>query len=442
MTNFYQQIDDELKNEMAREDFFTNLNQQTIKELIEIQPFFEKFLTPLKKPLKTTYEGKIVINLDYIRIPGKTFIDHFSKEKTLILSRSKSPEHFGIPNEYIGNFKSDTSVASKELVNRASSIFKEQKNHPAFGNSFFIKTFIQRIPLIVDALETAFNLYDKIPIVTVLVGTTEDVISRSLAVTGAMKGIPTVCLQHGILMGEEAFIPVFTSHVAVYGEYEKRWYIARGLTEERIETIGHPRYDEIFTSSRISKSTFQKEHSLDPNKNTLLIATGPNLDQLKFKTMISELAKNGEFQLLIKPHPVELAKKRISMYEEVEKKYRSVHVITNRKANTHDLIYHSDAVIASLSTVALESLLFNKPVFVFYFLQSNREYDYYNGLGKYIQRDPINFSKIVALYFNSPQEKNFYNAVRSEFLMDSYKTEQSGRALSNLIYQLTKVRTI
>jgi hypothetical protein len=397
-------------------------------------------LAPLKKPLKTNLNTKILINLDYTRIPEKTLNDHFSGDHTLILSRSRTTEYCGIPNVYVGNFKSDTSQMSNELIRRATSILAKYEEHPAFSNTFFSRTFIKRIPSIVDSIETVFNLYDQIPIAAVLIGTAEDIVSRALAIVGAMKGIPSICLQHGILMGEEAFIPVFSSHVGVYGDYEKEWYVTRGLKEDRIAVIGHPRYDEIFTSTRVSKNTFINTNDLDPNKITLLLATGPSLDANKIKTLITELAANQTFQLIIKPHPWEISKKLISIYTDLERKYESVHVIKDKKVNTHDLIFYSDAVIASLSTVALEAFLFNKPVFVYYFIQSNREYDYYHTLNNYIQDDPIELLKTISFYFSSSIEKLNYEDVKNKFLLKSYKTKHSGKELSNLIYQLTNIK--
>lgn len=439
MTNFYQQINDELRGDMERKDFEMKLNYSSIKKQNEIQPFFEKMVAPLKQPLKTNLDAKILINLDYTRIPEKTLSDHFSGDHTMILSRSRTSEYFGIPNVCVGSFKSDTSHTSKELVRIATSILAKYEGHPAFSNPFFSQTFIKRIPGIVDAIETVFNLYDQIPISAVLIGTTEDVVSRSLAIVGAMKGIPSICLQHGILMGEEAFIPVFSSHVGIYGEYEKIWYVTRGLEEKRIAVIGHPRYDEIFTSTRLPDNTFIKAYDLDPNKITLLLITGPKLDANKIQTLVTELVTNQKFQLIIKPHPWELSKKLISLYTDLERKYTSVRVIKDKKVDTRDLIFNSDGVIASLSTVALESFLFNKPVFVCHFIHANREYDYYNTLEHYIQNEPTELIKTLSLYFTSEKEKLNYEDVKNMFLLKSYTTKHSGKELSNLIYQLTNV---
>lgn len=442
MTNFYQQINDELKEKMEQTDFATELKNASIDELSEIQPFFEKWLTPLKKPLKPPKGGKILINQDYTRIPVQVLYEHFSPEQTMLLSRSKSTHLHGIPNEFIGHFKKDTSSISQALMNKVRFNLRQQVKHPAFSNPFFVDTFLQRIPVIVESLEAMFNLFEQRRIATVLIGTTEDIGSRALAIVASMKGIPCICLQHGLLIGEEAFIPMFASHAAVFGDYEKRWYAARGLAAERVVAIGHPKFDDIFHSNnRMSKQIFLKKFQLDPKKKTLLIATGPYLDEQKFTTFISELLKNKDFQILIKPHPWEIGKNKMGLYKKIVSKFKSVSIITDRKVNTHDLIFHADGVLATLSTVGLESILLKKPVFIFYFIDHNRYYDYYNRLDRFMNHNPLELAKVISSYFQDASVKKEYEQIQKQFLLDSYATETSGHALSTLIYQLSGVKS-
>lgn len=289
--------------------------------------------------MKSNLKGKILINLDYIRMSEQTISEHFSGDSAMILSRSRADELFGIPNVYSLGYKQDTKAAAEELVQRAADLFAKAEGHPAFSNEFFTQTFLSRIPTIVDTIEMVFNLYNDLPVAAVMVGTTEDVASRTLAVVAGIKGIPSVCLQHGILMGEEAFIPVFSSHVGIYGQYEHDWYTRRGLEAERIVIIGHPRYDDIFTAPHTPKDSFRETYQLDPHKVTLLIATGPTLDEYKIRTLLTQLASHPQFQLIIKPHPWELSKKLISLYTEYEEEYSNVHVVTDRKADTREPDY-------------------------------------------------------------------------------------------------------
>lgn len=148
------------------------------------------------------------------------------------------------------------------------------------------------------------------------------------------------------------------------------------------------------------------------------------------------MASHPQFQLIIKPHPWELSKKLISLYTEYEEEYSNVHVVTDRKADTRELIMKSDAVVATLSTVALEGLLFDKPVFVYKFIQANREYDYYDALDPYIQKEPADLTRMVAHYFSSNKEKVNYKAVKDKFLQQSYQISDSGKALADLMDRL------
>lgn len=249
----------------------------------------------------------------------------------MILSRSRAPELYGIPNIYSLDYKKDTRSAAEELIRRAALIFATYKGHPAFSNSFFCQTFIQRIPAIIDAIEMVFNVYHQIPAAAVMVGTTEDAVSRALAVVAGMKGIPSVCLQHGILMGEEAFMPVFTSYIGIYGQVEQDWYRSRGVATEQIVITGHPRYDDIFTAGPAARDEFRERYQLEPDRITLLFATGPALDVHKVRELLTALAAQPKFQLLIKPHPWELSKKRITLYTELASIYDNIHVVTDKK---------------------------------------------------------------------------------------------------------------
>lgn len=440
MVNFYQLIDDELRNEMGSPAFRQKLKHPGVEEQQEIQPFFARQLSPLYQPVKSNLEGKILINLDYIRISEQTIREHFSGGQAMILSRSRAAELYGIPNVCSLNYKQDTRPVSEELIHSASGIFAAYAGHPAFSNAFFCQTFLQRIPAIVDAIEMVFHLYEQIPVAALMVGTTEDVVSRTLAVVAGMKGIPSVCLQHGILMGEEAFMPVFTSYIGIYGQYEHDWYRRRGVAAEQIVITGHPRYDDIFTAKPAHRDEFRETYHLDPDRITLLIATGPALDEEKLRELLTALAAQPKFQLLIKPHPWELSKKRTSLYTELASFYDNIHVVTDKKADTRALIMHSDAMVATVSTVALEGLLFGKPVFVYNFIQANREYDYYNALDRYIQREADGLTRIIIRYYSSNLEKMNYRKVKDSFLEQSYQISDSGKKITVLLDDLIQGR--
>jgi hypothetical protein len=435
LTNFYQHIDQELKLNMEDEHFPTVLTFGELEQE-EIQPYFEKWLQDAgAEGSNETKAGKTLINYDYTRIPESCYQSLFDPAQTILLSRSQKKEIYGIPAITLQTYEEADEAAIIQLVKSANTVFAKLDDHPALGNEFFQQTFLDRIPLIVKTIDTVFHLFNQVPISTIVVGTTEDIVSRSLAIVGSLRGIKSVCLQHGILMGEEAFMPVFTSTVAVYGEYEKNWYLQRGLAQERIAEIGHPKYDEIYKHPPSNPHVFQKKFNLDSAKSTLLVITGPNLDVARFIELIKHL--KDRFNLIIKPHPWEIGKGKYGLYLKLEKKYKSVKVFTSRENYLYDLISHVDGVVATLSTVALESILFNKPVFIYDFVISNRSYEYYQGLGEFMQTDPDVLSGVIHEYFFADEKKESYGQIRSDFVSRSYNDGTSGKKLIDHIQNLT-----
>jgi CDP-glycerol glycerophosphotransferase (TagB/SpsB family) len=105
--------------------------------------------------------------------------------------------------------------------------------------------------------------------------------------------------------------------------------------------------------------------------------------------------------------------------------------------DTNELIMSADAVISSLSTVALEAMILNKPAFIYYFIQSNREYDYFNGLGNYVQSDPKKLVKMIDSYFQEDEERNQYEQLRIKFLESSYRVSNASSELVKSIEKIT-----
>ena len=434
LTNFYQQLDADSVRKMEGTEFLQELKYTSVRELAEIQPFFDALLAPLKSSVKSLPTGKIALIPEYTRLPVDTFSFLNQKDNLIILSRLKKEIYPGgftnvCLNEYVGDVKEQSDA----LIQQAQKIFDEHNNHPILQSAFFRDTFLKRIPTIINEIELAFNLLSKVPVSIIIVGTTETITGRVFSLVGLMAGKPSITLQHGLLMGEEAFMPAFTSHLAVYGEYEKEWYLRRGLDENQIAVIGHPRYDSLQLSVKGIKP-------LDINRPTILLATGPRLAKEKIKALIDLLCKHSKYNIILKPHPWEISRKQLSfyyLYEEYEKKYKCVRLIKDSKENIHDLIVNSDLIVASQSTVGLEGMLLDKPVFVYNFLDSNRDYEYYNDLGENLEVNPEQLVKSIESYLQDEEKRKEYVTVREKFLEKRYSIENSTKELYKLIEKLT-----
>jgi hypothetical protein len=340
LANFYQYLDYNLKEEMTKVDFKNYLSRKSLDNT-QIQAQFERWLSPLKQPFKTKpLQGKVLLNFDYLRFSQSNY-SHFSPKKTVIFARFEKINHMGIPVHCTKHYKVEVQKIVDKLINKARVIFSSVNTHPVFNNQYLNNTFINIIPHMVEKIAAVSRYFDENPTSCVIVGTTEDLTSRILTIVAAGKGIPSICLQHGLLGGPEAYLPVFSTLVAVYGQYEKDWYIKRGLPENRIAITGHPRYDDIFTQHPMPRTEFQKKYNLNPQKKSVLIATQPG-NVLLWNELIENLAQKPGIELIIKPHPWELSRgpdrKLMDNYIFYTNKYQSVKLILKKGVNLYDIL--------------------------------------------------------------------------------------------------------
>lgn len=432
LINFYQFIDEDTKKEMHNEAFSQHLKQKSLV-IEQIQPYFENLLTPIRVPFKKKPLGLTLLNYDYLRFPPEILKEHFNANESVILSRNKPriSAHYGIPIHGLADYKNNNYQLGERLIKSAQNIFVKHRKHILFSNISFQKKFIDQIPMMINYINTVENYLSKVSISCIIVGTTEEIISRILAIIAASKGIPSICMQHGAVMGEEAFMPAFTTKLAVFGEYEKQWYLGRGVAKERIEIIGHPRFDQIFNKKYMSKSQFIQQFGLDPKKIQILVTTQPtNVEDWDWAKLFQELSNNPKFEIIIKPHPWEIAKKQYSIYEQLCLKNRSIKLILSRNI-LYDLISNVNLVVVLSSTVGLEAMLFDKPVFV---MERNK---YYVQMGKFAND---NIKSLVALINKNFQDHSLQMELeqqRKQFIANSYPQKLSGPKLVKLIHKLT-----
>ena len=431
LANFYHYLDKNLKEEMMKPDLKKYLNSKSLSDN-EIQPKFERLLASLKKPLKAKpLQGKVLLNFDYLRFTQNNYIQ-FDPRKTVIFARFKSDNHFGVPVHCINNYKVEVKESVNELVERAKAIFALANKHPLFISQYFNNTFISIIPQMVEKIAAIDRYFKENPVSCVIVGTAEDLISRILIIVAAGKGIPSICMQHGVLGGEEAFMPVFSTKVAVYGQYEKSWYLKKGLSEDRIAITGHPRFDDIFTQSHMSKIEFQKKYELNSQKKTVLFATQP-YNVLLWNELIEILAQKPQIEIIIKPHPWELSRKElIDNYKNFAQSYKSVKLILEKRVNLYDILLNVDVVVINSSTVGLESILSNKPLCIL----SDTPFAFYEKMEDFIYSNPAELAQFIPKLAEDAQLQQIAKNKREGFLAYAYPQKLSMTCLMKEIVKL------
>jgi CDP-glycerol glycerophosphotransferase (TagB/SpsB family) len=204
---------------------------------------------------------------------------------------------------------------------------------------------------------------------------------------------------------------------------------------------GHPRFDRIFTEKHMLKHVFDKRLGLDPQKKLVFIATNMYRDIESLNILINLLTKNPLINVIIKAHPSEIKNLGVKNYEILSAMNKSVTLVTSM--DLYDIIANIDIVVQEFSTVGLESMLFDKPVFC---LRKKHDYEtndryYYDPMSQYAHYDPEVLNKMIKGFIISKKMQINHNKKQKEFLSIAYPQRLSGQKLGDLIYKVTGVES-
>ncbi|QNF28477.1 capsular polysaccharide export protein, LipB/KpsS family [Metabacillus elymi] len=431
-----------LHPELSKPSFKDQLKVK-INQKGEIQKQYNLIMDPLvnRKTGNKQKNGKLML-YDFV-LHAYSFAQYLDPSKIHMMNHVNAGETFK-------NYEVDMNQMKDKLVMKAKEIFGNFKSHPIYSNPGFQNMFLRSIPVLLNVLGKIDNYFEKVPISCVIVGTTTDTFSRILTIMAGKKGIPSLCLQHG-LFGEIQFMPVFATKNCVFGNYEKEWYLARGVDEDRIEVTGHPRHDRIFMGPQMPKSTLQQKLGLNAQKKSVVVATQPHSDIDLLSNLIQILSKNSSFEILIKPHPHEYARNTLQKYESILSAHQSIKIVP-REIDLYHLLYNIDLVIvAANSTMGLEAMMFKKPIVLFLKTKDHirpdlyfySHFDYFDDMGRFVSSDPKSINHLAGqLFSNKSPIATEYNNIRNKFVSNRYPNEYSFQTISDLIFKLTGNRYI
>ncbi|MBU8907592.1 capsular polysaccharide export protein, LipB/KpsS family [Desertibacillus haloalkaliphilus] len=314
----------------------------------------------------------------------------------------------------------------------AEKRFKQLQNHIVFGDSYFQKKFIKVIPSITRDVVAMDQFLSEVPISCVLVSDSGNL--RVPQLHPRSWGIPTISLQHGLLLTWQARMPVLATKKAVYGQFEMDLFKGKGVNKESIVITGHPRFDESAT---------KKEQSIQLKESTplkVLIATQPKNNKKVWEKFIEYAIKEFQVSIVIKPHPKE---RSIKEYKKLSNKYPQV-VVSSRKSSLYDAMQQSDVVIVNSSTVGLEAMLCNKPVLILEMehrlSEGAKRYFSPNLLGELVQSNHEKLANCLGKLITEKQMINYTAKKRNQFLSYVYpkSNQSSGDLLVQLIEELTR----
>ncbi|MDV2583348.1 glycosyltransferase [Alkalibacillus haloalkaliphilus] len=426
----------ELLKNLEKTQIYKQLNHKVLKEG-EFQKVFNDFVRKhSKKELNPNKNGKVIFHDVYnlLRFPNNTFEKNFNPSDSLmIIERYKrNPNQTHIPTQYFDEYMSDSSLVKeriKDIEKKAKQIIKRHSNHPMYKEQSFQDVFFDQLTKIIYRIEEAQNLLETVPTACVVVPSAHYFQTRTFVIVAAEKGIPTICMQHGIFSNRFSYLPQVSYIDAVYGQLEKDWLKTKGVMGQRMEVIGHPRFDQIFNGPTKPKSSFQQKLKLDKKKKTILIIIRGKQQLNEWRQFINELSDLDQFNIIIRDYPNVKKHPLIKDFPFLK---------TTKGFKLYDSIYHSDCVISYSSTVALEAMLAGKPVFLL-----NKEFPGYSGyfdsLGKLVQEDPSSLAKIVGRYFDDRNLQTYVKEKQGQFLENAYPNRQelSSDRLKQLINRIT-----
>ncbi len=235
--------------------------------------------------------------------------------------------------------------------------------------------------------------------------------------------------RNGMLMG-------------VPGQYAKDVFIAMGYPPESVFMVGQPRLDPIL-NRRFDNQSVLSGLGVIGDRSVAVLATSPlylfwNREDRKafLRAVVRAIEDFPEEQLVIKLHPDE----RIEHYQRMLREGGFDNVILTRDVDLYELLHACNLLMTTHSTVALEAMLFEKPVICIDFTGRVAISHYTRDCAAIgIQREEDLVPAIrKALY--DPQTRGELEQGRKRFLSKHiYKPDgQTSRRVAELILQLAQ----
>ncbi|WP_431801492.1 CDP-glycerol glycerophosphotransferase family protein [Halobacillus andaensis] len=433
-------------NNLSSEDFIKSLTHE-VKDKQSFQELFNAYKrthvnkSKSKLPKKSNHPEKKVVLYDaakLLRFPKDTINKYFKPSETIALYDFKPKNKKrkvmkgipieGVPKHYLNQYRAKVNSNIQILKRKAAEIISTFSNHPMFNHKKFKPYFDKQIEGIVHRIEEAGRYFSRNPVSCIVFSSTHYYQSRTIAMVAAEVGIPTICMQHGIIGNEIGYIPQIADVEAVYGDFEAEWFKQLGVSKKSIEVIGHPRFDTIHKKPAVSKRALEKQLGLKPGKKMIVMIVRNDQQIKKWREFIKALGNKRDYNIVVRDYP------RLTPHP-LTTKYP--YLYPSKDIQLYDLIHHSDLVVTYLSTVGLEAMIAGKPVFILSTPFPNYT-GYYDYLGELTQTDPVKVSKLINKYFSDTNMKKLVNKRRKRFLARAYPAvKPSGQRLVNLIKRLS-----
>ncbi len=231
----------------------------------------------------------------------------------------------------------------------------------------FFKKYLKTCEYTFEILEVMTSTFAEksIDIIIML----RDIIWPERVIIGAadLNNIPSLIVQHGVMADTWAYVPLYGTKMAVFGEVSKEFMIQHETESNRLFVTGSIFYDQLLNRKDFrSKSDICKLLNLDNDKCIITLATQavvelrlmPLKEWMAHISIITEaLNRFSDVQLVIKLHPAEKEDKYKYMLSDMK-----IDVKIVKDTDFHSLLKASDTLLTESSTVGLDAMILGIPV--------------------------------------------------------------------------------
>lgn len=240
-----------------------------------------------------------------------------------------------------------------------------------------------------------------------------------------------VLRQFGIYISYIKYGTGMCDIILASGILAKKIFIQRGVPEDRIFTVGHPKYDDIIQKLKNYKAPSNKKTFYLFAASTAIIQDEKNI--IFLKELFRAINIIGG-HLTIKLHPRSSIKPR-TIYKTIQSENESSLEVIKEGDNTFDLLKRSDTLITVSSTVVLEALMMQKECILVSYLagESRLEYNEYDAVHTIESRDKIlNVLENSIVYKKSALNKQ--KLLKDEmYKFDGLAGYRSARVIENIL---------
>ncbi|PIN86283.1 hypothetical protein COV19_05740 [Candidatus Woesearchaeota archaeon CG10_big_fil_rev_8_21_14_0_10_44_13] len=221
--------------------------------------------------------------------------------------------------------------------------------------------FLRRFAQVSEYIETTRHMISvKKPSIIVIANDTSTYGRVAAAVSG-MESVPNLLVQHGAVADEPKYNRIFADDMAVEGPEVRRFFIEKGLPENKFMVTGQPRYDVLARREGIpGRDEMCSKLGIDGKKKVIVLATQvPECNEKVVRAVYDAVKGMQDCFLVVKLHPAERTDR---MYQDLRKETGIKNIVIGKDIHLYGLLNACELMITVFSTTALEAMMLDRPV--------------------------------------------------------------------------------